>query len=86
MGVAGMVVGAKRKLTIPPKLGRGLVNIDVARHVTRCHLTLETRVKSGLDDLASNIRQALCGGTASGARCPWGLVDIARHDVAPSFL
>ena len=34
----------------------GVVNI--ARHVIGCHLTQETWIKSALDDVAGNIRQA----------------------------
>ena len=33
--------------------------MDITRHVIGCHLTPETKVRSALDDVASNIRQAL---------------------------
>jgi len=42
--------------------------MDIARHVIGCGFIEETRVEnSALDNIASNIRQALSGGGARGA-------------------
>ena len=56
------VWGAKRaKLQKMKKRGWELA--DIARHVIECRLTHTTRVRSALDDVASNVRQALSAAT-----------------------
>ena len=39
---------------------------DVARHVIGCHSSQETRVRLHVDDVASNICQAVAGGVREG--------------------
>ena len=44
--------------------------MDSARHVVGCHLTQQTRVQNGFDDVASTIHQSLGAGVAHRPRHP----------------
>jgi hypothetical protein len=58
---------------------RALGLADIARHVIGCHVTRETRVQGALDDMASNLCQALIPGGRLGGGSAVYNCDVRGH-------